>query len=182
MADFLGQLGDILAQVAPTAASMFGGPLAGTAVTWVEGQLGITPPAGSGLADRQQTLLGALQGLTGDQLVAVRKADSDWKVALVNAGVLLEQTDEKDRESARSMAAAMKDRTPMIIAILVIAMWCGVEAFLMFGTLTTTMQASFETGQRTLQDVLMLVVSYYFGSSAGHQRATELLAQSSPAS
>lgn len=179
--DILDSLGQILAQVAPTAASMLGGPLAGTAVSWVESQLGITPPAGAAPADRQQALLAGCQALTGDQLVAIRKADGDWRATLVNAGVLLEQTDEKDRESARARAAAVKDRTPTIIAILIIALWGVVEGFLMFGTLTPGMQASFETGQRTLQDALMLVLSYYFGSSAGHAQATLLLSQARPA-
>jgi hypothetical protein len=83
-----------VATLAPTVASMLGGPLAGTAVTALEGLFGITPAAGASVDDRAAALAPAVAAATPDQVLALKKADYDFQVqmATIAAGVTNTQT------------------------------------------------------------------------------------------
>src|SRR5690348_6272301 len=66
-----------LGSIAPTLATMLGGPLAGTAVTALEGALGLAPGAGT---DEVTKVVSA--GMTPDTIAAVRKADQEHQEKL----------------------------------------------------------------------------------------------------
>jgi hypothetical protein len=78
-----------VATIAPTVASMLGGPLAGTAVSALEGLFGITPAAGASVDDRAAAVAPAIAAATPDQVLALKKADYDFQVqmATIAAGV-----------------------------------------------------------------------------------------------
>lgn len=173
--DFLSQLGDALASIAPTAASMLGGPLAGQAVQWVEGQLGVTPDPASSLAQRAQNLLGAAGGMTFDQSLAMKKEDDDLQAKLADANIQLARVDADDRASARAREVAVKDWIPGALMFVTTAGFFGLLAFL----------ASHEVpaGSRDLLNIMLGALgagwtggmTYYFGSSAGtHTLITKL--------
>lgn len=180
MTDILGDLGNILEQVAPYAATLVGGPLAGTGVSWLEGQLGLTPAAGTSMADRQAALTTALQGLPADQVAALRKSDNDLKASFVQAGLALEATDEADRASARQREVAIKDYIPGTMAVGVTVGFFGLLAFLATHEVPPASRDLLNVMLGALGTAWTAIVTYYFGSSSGNARATELLAKAGP--
>jgi hypothetical protein len=72
-----------LASIAPTIATMLAGPLAGSAVTSLEGALGLTPGAG------EDGITKVLQAgaLTPDQITAVRAADQRHAEVMGQQGI-----------------------------------------------------------------------------------------------
>lgn len=162
----------ILGKLAPTAATLLGGPFAGLAVGAVVKALGL--PTEATQEDIQATVE---KGLSGEQLLALRLAEIDVQKHLEDNGIKLEEIAASDRDSARKREIEIKDNTPKVLAYSVTLGF--------FGTLTALM-----TGQVTQvgHDVLLVmigslgtawtgIIAYYFGSSAGSKSKTELLAK-----
>lgn len=176
---------NVVKSLAPTIATALGGPLAGGAVTALESVFGLTPSPSSSTDDRQSAVAAAISGATPEQLAAMRKADQDYAARMAEAGFkdteTLASLAVQDRASARAMQISTKSLTAPFLAIFVTLGFFGVLSIMMFVPL-----------QQATHDALMLmlgslgtawtgVIAYYFGSSAGSDRKTELLAQSSPA-
>ncbi len=179
-----GQGFDLLLQAAPTVAGMLGtavggplGPLAGVAVSALEQQFGLTPPEDTPLASRAQVALAAAATATPDQLVALHQADLAHAEKLAAAGIDLETLAVKDRDSARQREMSVKDWAPRALAIVVLVAWVAAYAAVMFAS---SVPPQVTDGLRTLDAALMLVLAYYFGSSAGSAAKTALLAQAEP--
>lgn len=109
---------DTLAAIAPGLASAFGGPVAGLAVTAIEKVFGIEPGSGT-----PETFTAALNGATPEQLLALKKADQDFALNMKKLNIDLEASDAKDRDSARTRAAAQRDWSPQVIGFALIAIW-----------------------------------------------------------
>lgn len=73
----------LLQQLLPGLASAFGGPLAGAAVEFVSSKLGLTNQTVTSI---QQTL----SGMTGDQLVQMKKIDDDFQTHMADNGIQLQ--------------------------------------------------------------------------------------------
>ena len=92
--------GQIIAAVAPTIATALGGPVAGIAVSKLEGFFGVTGvPA----------VETALQAATSDQLAALRKIDDAFKEQMAQIGFDEDKLSYDDLASARAMQIATKD-------------------------------------------------------------------------
>jgi len=152
---------DALAEYAPTLASMIGGPLAGTAVSALEGVLGIAPTG------NKQTALAAVASANPDQILALQAENNRHAEALSKAGIDLETLTVRDRESARQREMAVKDWVPGVLAAAVVLVWLGGYAATMFAHLDPSIRDLITGGLRTLDAALMLVLSYYYGSSRG---------------
>src|SRR6185312_8058361 len=121
--------------------------------------------------------------LTGDQLVAMKQAEMQFQQAMTQAGFANEKDlaniAEQDRDSARQREAKVQDWTPRVLAYLIVGAFIGVVIAtlggwsrvdsVLAGTLIGYLSAKCEQ-----------VITYYFGSSAGSDRKTELLAQAQP--
>jgi hypothetical protein len=175
---------NVVKTLAPTIATALGGPLAGGAVVALESVFGITPKPDASTDDRQSSLAAAISGATPEQLAAMRAKDQDYALAMAQAGFKNTETlaglAVQDRASARAMQISTKSLTAPFLAIFVTLGFFGCLALMMFYPI-----------QKEAHDALMLmlgalgaswsaVVAYYFGSSAGSDRKTELLAQSTP--
>lgn len=169
------QLATSIGSFAPTLAAMLGGPLAGTAVAALEQALGLKTGAGPE-AITQVVQAGAM---TPDQLVAIRAADQKHAEVIGQQGIDLAKLnadhdiafakiDADDRASARGREAALKDWTPRVIAYLVILLVLIAEGSMFFVGQPKGMDGVV-LGRilGTLDSALMLVLGYYFGSSAG---------------
>lgn len=110
-----------LSSIAPTIATMLGGPLAGTAVTALESALGLSPGAGS-----DAVTAAVAQGMTPEQISLVRAADqhhlevlAEQKIDLVKINNDFEQAQDAavaaDRDSARKMQIATHSPMPAIL-------------------------------------------------------------------
>lgn len=190
MNDNFKSLATMLASAAPTLATMLVGPLAGTAVTALESCFGLT--AGSG-ADAI-TKVAQSGGMTPETLAAVRAADQKHAEVLAQQGIDLARinadheaamaaTDAGDRDSARKREMVVKDSTTPALAWIVVSASVALGAAVVLGAVTK------DPAQATLVGTVVgyvfseakQVLAYFFGSSKGSSRQTELLAQSTPA-
>lgn len=166
----LKDLGNAILNVAPTIAGLFGGPLAATGVQALSNAI-FGHPNGS-TDDIQKAIT---QGLTPEQIVAIKQADDTLKSKFVDAGIQLEQIDATDRASARTMAVQTKDWTPRILAALVVVGWVSVQWFLLTHVVDQTMRELVARVLGTLDSALMLVLSFYFGSSSSSSEKNVLI-------
>lgn len=176
----------VVEKLAPMLATGLGGPLAGGAVSMLEGVFGLTPAAGATIDDRQASIATAISGATPDQLLALKKADQDYSVQMATLGFKDAETlaglTVQDRESARQMQISTKSVTAPLLAAFITLGFFGVLAAMMFYPLPVATHDALMLMLGALGTAWTGVVSYYFGSSAGSDRKTELLAQSTPAS
>lgn len=157
--------GDVLTVVAPTIATAFGGPLAGSAVSGVLSALGL----GADATDAQ--VAQALRTATPDQLLALKQADQKFEIDMKNAGIEILKVDAGDRDSARKRQMAMKDHAPEFLAALIIGGFMSCVYVVLAGYVDGLKDPLTATLIGTLIGYVSAkadqVVSYYFGSSAG---------------
>ena len=181
MTDALKSIAKAIGSFAPTLATMLGGPLAGTAVTALEQALGLAPGAGP------DGITQAVQGLTPEQVSAVRAADQkhaevlkqqDIDLAKINADaeVAFAKAEVEDRESARQRQVEVKDRTPenafygTTVGFFTILLWMLVHGVPKESDVLMVMLGSLGTAWTAM-------VGYYFGSSIGARKSADTLAQ-----
>lgn len=175
MTSVLEQAVGILETVAPTVATAFGGPLAGQAVQFVEKALGLQP-SGS-MDDRTQAAAAAIVGATPDQMIALRKIETDFQAHLADLGVQLEQVNAGDRDSARKREIATKDKTPAILAVLLTIGFFGVLSVMFFkgipkdvaGSEAMTMMVG------SLGTAWIMAMTYFFGSTSSSKTKDETI-------
>lgn len=165
---------DTLKTLAPTVASALGGPLAGAAVTAIGGMLGISEPT-------QEKIAKAITGgqLTGDQIAQIKQLEMQYQNEEAERGFKYSELEFKDRDSARARDIATKDNVNRNLAYAVVSSFIAVVVATLMGyakiesvlagTLVGYLSAKCEQ-----------VLAYYFGSTSGSARKTELLASSTP--
>jgi hypothetical protein len=161
-----------LEQVAPSIATALGGPLAGLAVTAISKALGIDEK------DVQSTIE---QGkLSADQLASLKQAEIQLQAKAQELGLDFEKLATDDRKSAREMQVSTKSFIPALLSILVVCAWALIQYFLLTHVIAQEMRELVARVLGTLDGALMLVLSFYFGSSSGSQHKDDLLHRSSP--
>ena len=164
---------DWLATIAPTAATLLGGPLAGMAVDAIGKAIGLTD------ATKEQVKDALASGtLNADQMAAIKQAEADLILKVKQLDIDMEKVHAGDRASARDMAAKTGDTwTPRIIALVVFIVWGAVNWKLFNGTISGDMRELVARALGTLDATLMAVIYYYFGSSAGSKEKTEAMSK-----
>jgi hypothetical protein len=162
MNDFLKTAGGILATLAPTVASVLGGPLAGMATTALISGLGLSPTASS------EEIMKAVAGATPEQLIKLKEVESQLILDLKKLDVDVARIDAGDRDSARKREISIADYTPRIIAGLVISAWIAIQYFIFAGhIIEPTMRDFAMRALGTMDAALTMILAYYFGSSSG---------------
>lgn len=175
-----------LAGFAPTLANMLGGPMAGAAVTALEGALGLKQGAG---ADDVTSVISA--GLTPDAIAKVRQADQEhaeklrqMDIDLVKINNAHEEAfasvDAADRASARQREQSVKDLTPAVLAYGVTVGFFGVLGYMLAYGKPALGGDALLVMLGALGGAWASVISYYFGSSAGSNKKDDLLHNSTP--
>ncbi len=167
----------ILGKVAPTIATMLGGPLAGTAVSALTQVLGL--PSGSD----KDSVLAAVANASPDQLLSIKQEDNRHAEAMAKLGLDAASLSAQDRDSARKREMAVGGRFTPALAMLVVAGFFVLVGFVIFSK-----NYSVDPTMATLVGGLLgyasakadQVVSYYFGSSSGQDHATNLLSKAPP--
>lgn len=188
MSDFLAAVGDGLAAIAPTLASAFGGPLAGLAVTSLEKVLGVGG-SGSTATSPSAALTQALSAamMNPDQVLALKKADNEFKEFCLTNNLQWAQMDASDRASARERQVALKDTFPNHVAIFILGAFVMVVLFqcaLIFLVpafklvVPTELYRVLDTATGLLASPSLSIVSYYFGSSAASRAKDDTIAAS----
>lgn len=173
MSDFLSDLGDGLAAVAPTIASAFGGPLAGLGVTWLEKALGVAP--GTSETDKN-AFQKAMQAAVADpaQVLELKKADLAFRQFCLDNDLRLEAVAAADRDSARQRQVAMGDTFPNVLAMgiftaftLVILLQFGLVVLSSVQKVTLMPEAYrlIDSATGALSSLAGLVAMFYFGSN-----------------
>jgi predicted phage gp36 major capsid-like protein len=178
-----------ISSAAPTLATMLGGPLAGTAVAALESAFGL--PTGAGEGGITQVIQGG--GMTPEIIAQVRARDQEHAEKLRQADIDLEKlnadsaaalasVEAGDRDSARKRESVVRGLTTPSLA------WLVVGASVALGTAVVSGCVTKDPSQATLVGTVIgyvfseakQVLAYYFGSSFGSARKTELLASSTP--
>jgi hypothetical protein len=163
----------LLKSVAPTAATLLGGPLAGMAVE------AIASAIGDPNATKEQVIEKLQAGtLTAEQMTALKAAEANLKIKLRELDIDLEKVHAADRASARDMAAKTGDVwTPRVLAFVVLITWGVVQYHLLTAVVDASMRELVARLLGTLDAALMAVLYYYYGSSAGSAAKNEALAK-----
>lgn len=162
MSDFLKSAGGILATIAPTVASMLGGPLAGMATNALLQGFGLAPETS------KDDLMKAIAGATPEQLLKLKEVEAQLLVDLKKLDVDVLRIDAGDRDSARRREVETKDWTPRLIAGLVLSVYVGIQYFIFAGHSVDPVMRDFAMrGLGTLDAAITMVLAYYFGSSSG---------------
>ena len=159
--DIWGGAKGVLNTVAPLLATAVGGPLAGTAVRAICGALGLasdTPP---------DQVAAAVQAASPDQLLAIKKAEDDFKVQMKQLNVDAAKLGNEDRANARQREISTKDRTPEVLAVAVTLGFFGLLAIQCFVEIPAANQSLLNIMTGSLGSGWIAMLSYYFGSSSG---------------
>ena len=158
--------------IAPWIGTALGGPLGGMAASAIGTAMGVDKPTESALGK-------LFSGMTEDQMAVLKKAEQDFQATLQQAGFAhieqLEALAEKDRESARSREIQTRDYTPRLLAAGITIGFFGILAFMLLSVVPAQNAAILNIMLGSLGASWVGVVTYYFGSSAGSARKTELL-------
>jgi hypothetical protein len=167
---------DWLKAIAPTIATVLGGPLAGMAVEAIGAAFGMTDATQERVKDIMQS-----GQMTGEQIAALKIAEQQLVVKLKELDLDVDRIHATDRDSARKMQMAVGSRIPGVLAILIT---CG-----FFGILIGMMVGAFKVSDNQAMLIMLgalgaawgAVVNYYYGSSRGSEQKSAMLANSVPA-
>jgi hypothetical protein len=180
-----GDVASVVENLAPTIASVIGGPLAGSGVSALEKLFGLTPAPSASSSDRLNDVAAAIAGATPDQLMAMKKANQDYALAMATLGFkdteALASLNVQDRVSARDMEVSTKSiMAPMIGSAIILGSLAAAAAIL-FGKVSyanTTEATMVGTVVGYLFSEAKAVLSFYFGSTSDTGQVNTLLANS----
>ena len=167
--DAKGRLKKAVAKAAPKIAEELGGPLAGAAVSAIARAI-----FGKDGASEEE-LADALTNASADQLIALKRAENEFRIALRQAALEGERIDAGDRASARERQQKMRDWTPSILGALIIGGFFLTLAVMVARKLPPGAETEFSIMLGALATMTAAVVNYFFGSSAGSREKTLLL-------
>jgi len=161
MSTFSSNFKSIVGTLAPTVATALGGPFAGAAVSALSHALGLAPNAEPAAVES------AVTTASTEDLAKIKVAELEFQKTLASLGVEREQLAFSDTDSARKREIALKDRTPAILAFAFVAGWFVIQGFLLMRTVDASIHDIIIRTLGTMDMALGLILSYYFGSSAG---------------
>lgn len=161
-------LKSILSMIAPTIATVLGGPLAGGAVKLLADKI-------LGNADASEDeVFNAISVASPELLSKIKQWDYDYKNAMIKAGVDLEKIASSDRDSARKRQMITKDMTPTILAyVTTIGFFLTLTLMIFSRQISTNPVLDIMLG--TLGSAWVGVITYYFGSSKGSSDKNHLI-------
>lgn len=165
-----------LQAVAPTVATMLGGPMAGLAAT-VVGRilLGKGDDTPTSAAEAQAAIAAAVA--TPEGLAKLREAEARIIELQANLQIELGRQAMEDRKDARAREVAVRDATPRILAALATFAWLAMMCALYLMPVPEGNREMLVRAMGTMDALLLLAWNYYFGSSAGSARKTETMDQ-----
>jgi hypothetical protein len=171
--DFLKTFGPLIGNIAPTIATALGGPVAGMAVRALSSAL-MGHENGS-----EEDIANALSSATPEQLAAIKKVDADFKVQMKSLDIDLVRISADDRKSARDMQVGTKSYIPAVLATIIIGGFGAITALKVLGV-TVSSDPIVQDLLTTLRDGVILVLSFYFGSSSNSHDKDTMLYNSTP--
>jgi len=165
----------VVKSIAPTIGTALGGPLGGVAGLALSKALGVSDDS----AKDETAMAAAIQGANPDQLLALKKADQDFALQMQQLGFknieALEAIAAGDRASARDREIKTGDWTPKVLGITITIGFFGLLSWLLCKEPPEKSRDILNIMMGSLGSAWIGVVSYYFGSSVGSARKTELM-------
>lgn len=157
----------------PLIGTALGGPLGGAAASFVADKLGISNKSVEGISSA------LTEGkLNPEQISQLKLAEIEFKKFLEQNKIDFEKIHADNTKSAREMQISNKSKTPEVLSFVITIGFFGVLSYML------TMEA--KPGESLLIMLGALgtswaaVVNFWFGSTAGSARKTDLLAQAQP--
>lgn len=169
-----------LTSIAPTLATMLGGPMAGTAISALESALGLTEGSGDdGITNIVQG------GLTPETIAAVRAADQKHAEIIAQQGIDLEKINldyqksmVEDRVNARNTSVQGGTQWAILsLSLTILVIGVGSEIYVLFhGYPKEVPEIVVGRVLGLLDAAVMTVLGYHYGSSAGSHAKDQILA------
>jgi hypothetical protein len=162
---------DILKAIAPTIATLLGGPLAGLAVE------GIGAAFGWDSATKEQVEEKIRSGnLSGEDIAKLKIAENEVKVRMRELDIKIEELEVQDRQSARDRETKTGGITTPVLAWAIVGSFIAMAGGLIYGKAVVD-SALAGTVIGYLSAKAEQVLSYYFGSSRGSDDKNALIAK-----
>lgn len=163
---------DWLKSVAPTIATVLGGPLAGMAVQAIGSAMGMSDATGERINEVLQS-----GNMTGEQVAALKKAELELKAKLAELQIKPEEIAAQDRQSAREMAKANMLPQMVLSTIYSIGYFALLYQFVT-GEIVIPMQNKDLLGPLVgvMTAAQVQIMNFWFGSSAGSTSKNSMLA------
>lgn len=160
---------DFMKKLAPTAATLIGGPLAGLAVKTIGDAIGMEEAT----VEKIEQAITRGQ-LSGEQIVALRQADVALKTRLAELGIRAEELLVEDRKDARERETKVGGKTVPVLAWTVVGAFLAMSWGVLFNKVTAdSVIAGTIIGY--LSAKAEQVLSYYFGASRGSDEKTGVI-------
>jgi len=156
-------LKSVLSAVAPVLASALPGPLGGLARKLIGETLG-KPGASESEIEK------LLAASTPETLLKLKQVEAEFQEKMKQLDIDLEKMVADDRANARAREVALKDKTPRVLAGAIIGGYLLLQLFVLRGTIPTANHDIVVRSLSILEAAVVLVLGYYFGSSAGSAR------------
>ena len=166
---------ELLKTLAPLLGTAIAGPFGGVAASFLADKLGVQDKTVKAVSEALSA-----DKLTPDQVAQIRLAEIDFKKWAGDNQLKTEQLSFDDRKSARDMEIATKSYTPSVLAAVIVGGFAVITGLKIAGN-SIVQDSTMQDLLTTLRDGVILVLSYYFGSSASSQQKNTLLANSVPA-
>lgn len=159
-------------KIAPTVATALGGPLAGVAVTALGSIFGSEDATTDTLAK-----IVTDAKLTPEHIFELQRLEQQYQENEKQRGFKYQELVFSDRDSARKYNTQSGIQTNLFyLSLLLIAACLGCEiAVLFYGCPTTVPSILVGRILGLMDSITMLVLSYYYGTSASSDRKTDLL-------
>ena len=167
---------DWIKEIAPLLGTALGGPLGGAAASFIASKLGLEQKTIEAVSDVLNS-----GKMSPEQITSVKLAEIEFQRFLESKDIDLERINAGDRDSAREREAKTGDTlTPRLLACAVTLGFFGVLGWLLAVGKPDVGGDALLVMLGALGSAWGAIVSYYFGSTAGSQTKTVLLANSQP--
>ncbi|OZI23759.1 hypothetical protein CAL26_10030 [Bordetella genomosp. 9] len=165
----------IIGTAAPMLATALGGPLAGIAVSTIGNAMGL------GDQPTDDAIAAAIAGKDPDAILKLKQAENDFSAKMAELGFKNEADLAKiaadDRASARQREVETHDWTPRALAFVVTFGFFSVLAAMIWAPLPDGVKEPLLILLGSLGTAWTTIMAYYFGSTAGGQKKSDLLAK-----
>lgn len=146
----LHELANLVGKSAPLLGSILGSPLAGIGIGLLSSVFNIN-------SDQKMELLKAIQN-DPEAEIKIRQLENQHKESLLQIKAQIYSTEVDDRKNARTREIAINDHVPAILAFVFLAIYSAVQLYAI-----THDDPAIDLISARVQDVLIMIVSYYFG-------------------
>jgi hypothetical protein len=159
---------DLIKSIAPAIATALGGPLAGAAAAFLADKLGASEKT---VESVKEIITG--NSMTPEQVAQIKLAEIDFKKFLESNKIRIEEIHAADRDSARKMQIATNSWVPPVLSIGITTGFFSILSWMLTKDFKASEPLLVMLG--SLGTAWVAVVNYWFGSSAGSDRKTDLL-------